>query len=92
MTDTIKITSLSQIGTTIPGSTLTPVVDMSGTPTTKKATIANIANAILNNAGNGYAYAAKANLANKSTLLTNCVGSILYALVYFKSLRCFGNS
>lgn len=64
MTDTIKITSLSQMGTTIPGPTLVPVVDMSGVPTTKKATIANIANAILSQAGNGYAYAAKANLAN----------------------------
>lgn len=64
MTDTIKITSLSQMGTTIPGPSLVPVVDMSGVPTTKKATIANIANAILSQAGNGYAYAAKANLAN----------------------------
>lgn len=64
MTDTIKITSLSPMGTTIPGSSLAPVVDMSGTPTTKKATIANIANAILSQAGNGYVYAAKANLAN----------------------------
>jgi hypothetical protein len=64
MADTIKITSLSQMGTNIPGSTLTPVVDMAGTPTTKKATIANIANAILSQAGNTYAYAAKANLAN----------------------------
>lgn len=64
MTDTIKITTLSQMGTTIPGPTLVPVVDMSGVPTTKKATVANIANAILSQAGNGYAYAAKANLAN----------------------------
>lgn len=64
MTDTIKITTLSQMGTTVPGPTLVPVVDMSGVPTTKKATIANIANAILSEAGNGYAYAAKANLAN----------------------------
>jgi hypothetical protein len=64
MTDTIKITSLSQMGTNIPGSTLTPVVDMAGTPTTKKATIANIANAILSQAGNTYAYAGKANIAN----------------------------
>jgi len=68
MTDTIKITALSQIGTNIPASTLTPVVDMAGTPTTKKATIANIANAILSEAGNTYAYAAKANIANVAGL------------------------
>lgn len=73
MTDTIKITSLSPMGTTIPGASLAPVVDMSGEPTTKKATIANIANAILSQAGNGYVYAAKANLANvagQSTTVT----------------------
>jgi hypothetical protein len=62
--ESIKITSLSPMGANIPGSTLTPVVDMTGTPTTKKATIANIANAILSESGNLYVYAAKANIAN----------------------------
>ena len=62
--DPIKITSLPPEGTSIPGNTLTAVVDMTGTPTTKKATIANIANAILSGAGGVYTSAGLANLAN----------------------------
>lgn len=52
------------MGNVIPGNTLTPVVDMAGTPTTKKATISNIANAILSESGNLYVSAARANIAN----------------------------
>ena len=57
---TIKITALTDIGANIPNTTLIPVVDMTGTPTTDKATFGNVANAILSQAGNNYSAATKA--------------------------------
>jgi hypothetical protein len=62
--DPIKISQLPPIGNTIPGNTLVPVVNMTGTPDTQKATIANIANAVLSQAGNLYISAGQANVAN----------------------------
>jgi hypothetical protein len=54
MTDSIKITSLNNIGSNILYTTLVPVVDMSGTPTTKKANLQIVGNLILNGAGGSY--------------------------------------
>ena len=64
MVDSIKITSLQDIGSNIAYTTLVPVVDMSGTPTTKKSTLQNVGNLILGGAGGAYfPRAAQANLA-----------------------------
>lgn len=73
MAGTIKITSLTDIGATIPDTTLVPVVDMVPTPTTMKATLANVANAILSEAGNLYVVAntsENANIANIAGTVT----------------------
>jgi len=72
MAGTIKITSLTDIGSTIPDSTLLPVVDMVGTPTTMKATLANIANAILPEAGYIYSSVGISELAN----ISNVAGTV----------------
>jgi hypothetical protein len=39
MTTTIKITELSDIGANLSSSTVLPVVDMTGTPTTQKTIV-----------------------------------------------------
>lgn len=72
MAGTIKITSLTDIGSTIPDSTLFPVVDMLPSPTTMKATIANIANAILSEAGNLYSVA----LTSENSNISNVAGTV----------------
>ena len=64
MIEPIKITSLSNIGSNIATSTLIPVVDMAGTPTTKKANLQILGNLILNGAtGSSFTRAAQANIA-----------------------------
>ena len=64
MVDSIKITALQDIGANIAYTTLVPVVNMAGTPTTQKANLQNLGNLILNGAGGSYfARAAQANLA-----------------------------
>ncbi len=45
---TIKITELSDIGNGLANSTLVPVVNMSGTPTTERANLNNISDFVLN--------------------------------------------
>ena len=69
MTTQIKITQLTNIGsanTTV--TTLLPVVNMAGTPTTQKTTLGNLANVILSQSGGNYA---PANLANVAYSVTN---------------------
>lgn len=64
MVDSIKITALQDIGANIAYTTLVPVVNMAGTPTTQKANLQNLGNLILTGAGGSYfARAAQANLA-----------------------------
>jgi hypothetical protein len=64
MVDSIKITALMDIGANIAYTTLVPVVNMSGTPTTQKANLQILGNLILNGAGGSYfPRAAQANLA-----------------------------
>ncbi len=48
MTTTIKITELTNIGANLNGTTLVPVVNMAGTPTTQRSNVDNLANYILN--------------------------------------------
>ena len=64
----IRITALTDIGNNIAYSSLVPVVDMAGTPTTKKANLQIVGNLILNGAGGTYfAPAARAILAQSVT-------------------------
>lgn len=51
MTTSIKITELTSIGANISHTSLAPVVDMAGTPETKKATLQTVGNLILSEAG-----------------------------------------
>lgn len=64
---TIKITQLTDIGANLATSTVLPVVNMAGTPTTQKTTVGNIANLALSQAGNSYPAAAQAVLAQTVT-------------------------
>lgn len=59
-TQTIKVTSLTNIGGNIAYTTLVPVVNMSGTPETQKANLQIVGNLILQGAGGSY-FAAAAN-------------------------------
>lgn len=59
----IKITQLPDIGNSIGGNTLLPVVNLSGTAITEKASLSNIANVILADAGLTLKPAFLANLA-----------------------------
>lgn len=64
MTTQIKITQLTDIGSAnLAVNTLLPVVNMSGTPTTQKTTLGNLANVILSQSGSNYARVASANIA-----------------------------
>lgn len=64
MTAQIKITQLTEISTAnLVASALLPVVNMTGVPTTQKATFGNVANVILSGAGSDYNAAGLANLA-----------------------------
>jgi len=60
MATTIKITALQDIGANLGNTSLFPVVDMAGTPTTEKVSMANVANFVLN-----YGPAAEATIASK---------------------------
>jgi len=64
MVDNIKITALTAIGANIAYTTLVPVVNMTGTPLTQKATAQDLGNLILSGAGGSYfVRAAQSNLA-----------------------------
>ena len=92
MVDSIKITALQDIGANIMYTTLVPVVDMSGTPTTKKANLQTVGNLILSGAGGSYfpraaqatlalsvANAAQPNITSVGTLTTLTVSGNLNA-------------
>ena len=67
MISSIKITSLTNIGNAINYTTLLPVVNMAGTPTTQKANLQILGNAILSGAGGSY-FAAAAQAINAQTV------------------------
>ena len=54
MATSVKITALTNIGANIAYSTLVPVVNMAGTPTTQKANLQIVGNLILTGAGGSY--------------------------------------
>jgi hypothetical protein len=63
MTTQIKITQLVDIGANLNTTSLFPVVNMAGTPTTQKTNLGNVGNTILQGAGSTFKPAALANLA-----------------------------
>jgi len=63
MATQIKITQLTDIGSAnLSVTTLLPVVNMAGLPTTQKTTLGNLANVILSQSGGNYAPVAVANI------------------------------
>jgi len=68
---TIKITELTNIGANLASTTVFPVVNMSGTPTTEKTVLGNIANVILSGAGGNYVAVGAATVA--ATVTTNAI-------------------
>ena len=80
MTTTIKITELTNIGANLSSSTVFPVVNMAGTPTTEKTVLANIANVIFAGAGTTYVSVALATTAN-TVAGANVTGQVGYAAV-----------
>ncbi len=85
----IKITSLSPIGANITYTTLVPVVNMAGPPTTEKATTQVIGNLILNGAGGSYfPPAAQAVLAQS---VTNAAQPNITSVGTLTSLAVSGN-
>ena len=64
MATQIKITQLTDIGSAnLSVTTLLPVVNMAGVPTTQKTTLGNLANVILSQSGGNYAAVGTANIA-----------------------------
>ena len=85
----IRITALTDIGNNIAYSSLVPVVDMAGTPTTKKANLQIVGNLILNGAGGSYfAPAARAILAQS---VTNAAQPNITSVGTLTSLAVSGN-
>ena len=67
MTTQIKITQLVDIGANLTTTTVLPVVNMTGVPTTQKTNLGNVGNIILAGAGTLFRNAALANLAYSVT-------------------------
>jgi hypothetical protein len=89
MTTQIKITQLTNIGsanTTV--TTLLPVVNMAGTPTTQKTTLGNLANVILSQSGGNYV---PANLANVAYSVTNAAQPNITSVGTLTNLAISGN-
>lgn len=90
MTTQIKITQLTNIGsanTTV--TSLLPIVNMSGVPTTQKTTLGNLANVILSQSGGNYA---PANLANIAYSVTNAAQPNITSTGTLSSLSVSGNA
>jgi hypothetical protein len=85
---TIKITELTSIGANLTSSTVIPVVNMSGTPTTEKTLLGNIANVVLTGAGNSYSPAGRAILAQS---VTNAAQPNITSVGTLTSLAVSGN-
>lgn len=89
MTQTIKITELTDINGNIAYTTLVPVVNMSGTPESQKANLQIVGNLILSGAGGSYfVSAAQAVLAQS---VTNAAQSNITSVGTLTSLTVSGN-
>ena len=75
MTASIKITELTDIGTDIDYTTLVPVVNLSGTPITQKATLREVGNLILEGA-NGTLFSPAAQAVIAGTVTTHAQPNI----------------
>lgn len=85
----IKISSLNPIGANIAYTTLVPVVNMSGVPTTEKATAQVLGNLILNGAGGSYFPAAAQAVLAQS--VTNAAQPNITSVGTLTSLNVTGN-
>lgn len=89
MTETIKITALTNIAANISYTTLVPVVNMSGTPETQKANLQIVGNLILSGAGGSYfAPAAQAIIAQS---VANAAQPNITSVGTLTSLSVIGN-
>jgi hypothetical protein len=86
----IKITALNNIGNSIAYTTLVPVVNMTGTPTTEKANLQILGNLILN--GSGGSYFAKAAQAVNAQTVSNAAQPAITSLGTLTSLTVSGVS
>lgn len=89
MTTSIKITALTNIGNDISYTTLVPVVDMTGTPTTEKANLQIIGNLILSQAGGSYF--TKAAQAVNSETVSNAAQPAITSVGTLTGLTVSGN-
>jgi hypothetical protein len=89
MTTQIKITQLVDIGANLATTTLLPVVNMTGVPTTQKTNLGNVGNVILAGAGTTYQNAALANLAYS---VTNAAQPNITSVGTLTSLSVTGNA
>ncbi len=89
MTQSIKITALNPIGANIAYTTLVPVVNMSGTPTTEKANLQIVGNLILNGAGGSYFPAAAQAILSQT--VTNAAQPNITSVGTLTSLTVSGN-
>lgn len=90
MATSIKITELTAIGANVSHTSLAPVVDMSGTPETKKATIQDIGNLILSGAGGSNF--ASANVALIAQTVSNAAQPNVTSVGTLTSLSVSGNA
>ena len=86
----IKITALNNIGNSIAYTTLVPVVNMAGTPTTEKANLQILGNLILN--GSGGSYFAKAAQAVNAQTVSNAAQPAITSVGTLTSLTVSGVS
>ena len=89
MATSVKITALNPIGANIAYTTLVPVVNMSGTPTTEKATAQVLGNLILNGAGGSYFPAAAQSVLAQT--VTNAAQPNITSVGTLTSLAVSGN-
>ena len=90
MTTQIKITQLTDIGSAnLAVTTLLPVVNMAGVPTTQKTTLGNLANVILSQSGSNFARVA---LANLSYAVSNAAQPNITSTGTLTSLSVSGNA
>jgi hypothetical protein len=89
MTTQIKITQLVDIGANLTTTTVLPVVNMTGVPTTQKTNLGNVGNIILEGAGTLFKNAALANLAYS---VTNAAQPNITSVGTLTSLSVTGNT
>lgn len=90
MTTNIKITALTDIGANLAYGALLPVVDMAGTPATKKANLQVVGNLFLSNAGGPNFVPAARSLT--AATVTNAAQSNITSVGNLTALNVTGNT